>query len=277
MVRAMRILFLSATLMACGPSARDQGGGGVDAAIGTQGDAQNVVMSRVYAHSDSILYRVDTQSLQAVQIGTMTGLGTDSMTDPAIDKTDHMVGISVDKLYTIDSTTGAVTLVKALSVTGFSSLSYIPSDLNDPTSTDILVSANMVGDVYQIEPTTGAATKIGSYGSVSAGKVGSSGDLIGVRGLGIYATVNVGTTTNDFLAKIDPATWKAAPIGTGTGFDKIFGLAYWAGTIYGFVDNGTAGGKIITINPTTGVGTEVLPGAVRWWGAGVTTDAPILQ
>ena len=36
-------------------------------------------------------------------------------------------------------------------------------------------------------------------------------------------------------------------------------------------------GKIITIDPMTGTGTEVLAGAIRWYGAGVATDAPILQ
>jgi len=101
--------------------------------------------------------------------------------------------------------------------------------------------------------------------------------LIGVRGLGIYATVNVGTETHDYLAKIDPATWKATPLGTGTGFSKIFGLGFWTGHIYGFVDVGANSGKIIDIDPNTGAGHEVESGAVQWFGAGVSTDAPILE
>ena len=80
--------------------------------------------------------------------------------------------------------------------------------------------------------TSGSATMIGSYGTVAGGKVVSSGDLIGVRGLGIYATVDVGTKTVDYLARIDPTTWHATPIGAGTGFDDIFGLGYWAGAGY---------------------------------------------
>jgi hypothetical protein len=112
-----------------------------------------------------------------------------------------------------------------------------------------------------------------------AGRVGSSGDLIAVRGLGIYATVNVGTDpmAQDFLARIDPTTWTATPLGTGTGYNDIFGLGYWQGTIYGFVSTSTTTGKMITNDPNTGVGTEVLAGAIRWYGAGVATDAPILQ
>src|SRR5262249_39510871 len=53
-------------------------------------------MSRVYAHSGGKLYRVDTQTLMPVEIGSMGGLGTQSLTDLAIDKSDRMVGITLD-------------------------------------------------------------------------------------------------------------------------------------------------------------------------------------
>jgi hypothetical protein len=241
--------------------------------------------SRVYAHSGSTLFRIDTQNLGTVQIGAMTGLGTQSLTDLAIDKDDHMVGITLDKIYTIDATTGAVTLIKDLSQSAqnLTSLSYVPRDINDPNSEDILVSANSAGAVFQIDPSSGMATQLGSYGTVPGGRVGSSGDIVAVRGLGIYATVDVTAdpahpdpSANDYLAVIDPATWTATPLGTGTGFNNIFGLGYWAGKFYGFVDDKTAHmGRIIEIDPNTGKGTEILAGAQEWYGAGVTTAAPI--
>lgn len=279
----MRSLLIGTlAVIACGPGSRNEGT--VDASVGIDGktffDAPvQTSDSRVYAHSGSKLYRIDTFTLAPVEIGSMNGLGTQSLTDLAIDKSDKMVGITLDKLYSIDATTGAATLISSLSqdAQGFTSLSYVPTDLNDPNSPDILVSANSVGDVFSIDPVMGA-TKLGSYGTVASGRVGSSGDLIAVRGLGIYATVNIGTdpTAQDYLAKIDPVTWKATPLGTGTGFNDIFGLGFWQGTIYGFVAGDTTG-KMITIDPNTGVGTEVLSGAIRWYGAGVATDAPILQ
>jgi len=238
------------------------------------------VTSRVYAHSGRVLYRIDTATLAPVQIGTMAGLGTQSLTDLAIDKDDNFIGITLDRLYSVDATTGAATLVRDLSQSahGFTSLSFVPSDLDDPNSADILVSANSTGEVFSIDSATGNATMLGSYGMVPAGRVGSSGDLIGVRGLGIYATVNIGTdpAAQDFLAVIDPATWTATPLGTGTGFNDIFGLGFWQDTIYGFVANGTATGMMITIDRNTGKGTEVQSGAIRWFGAAVATDAPIL-
>ena len=266
-------------LAACGPSGR--GDEGVDAPVGPTPDSPPFVdTSRVYAHSGGTLYRMDATTLAAVAIGPMTGIGTQSLTDLAIDKDDRMVGITLDKLYSIDPATGAATLIKDLSQSarGFTSLSFVP-DPNNPTG-DILVSANDQGDVFQIDQTTGNATQIGSYGTSSLGKVISSGDLIGVRGFGIYATVDVGTEPNDYLAKIDPAQgWKATPLPYATLYDDIFGLGFWGGKIYGFVDKGpTAGsGAMIQIDPTNGVSTDLSTSGVRWFGAGVATDAPILQ
>lgn len=280
----MKSLVLGASVLlvgACGPSERTGGNEQPDAGQ-QQGDGgQQFPTSRVYAHSGSKLYQVNTQNFAAVEIGTMSGLGTQSLTDLAIDKGDKMVGITLDKLYEINATTGAATLINDLSASAqnFTSLSYVPMDLNNASSPDILVSANSFGEVYQIDSFAGTATMLGDFGEYQTKQIGSSGDLIGVRGFGIYATVNVGTdtTAQDYLARIDPTTWAATIVGSGTGFNDIFGLAYWEGKIFGFVSMGAGAGKIITIDPTTGVGSEVLPGAVRWYGAGVATDAPILQ
>jgi hypothetical protein len=285
MVRAVRMLswsFVAAGLIACGPPSREgvntDGGGSNQPDGGGSGSGGNLDTSKVYAHTSTTLYRIDTTTFQAQLIGTMTGLGNEALTDIAIDKNDHMVGVTFTKLYSIDSTTGTVTLIKALAsnVSGLTSLSYVPVNLTDPSSDDMLVTANDQGAVFKIDPATGAAVQLGSYGTSSLGKVSSSGDIIGVRGLGIYATVNVGTQTNDYLAQIDPVTWKATILGTSTGFNNIFGLGYWAGKFYGFVDTGTAG-KVIQIDQNTGVGTMLDSGAERWYGAGVTTNAPILQ
>jgi hypothetical protein len=277
MLRSVRVLSFAIALVACSSPRHamtgDDDGSGVDAAGMSDGGLGSD--SLVYAHTGDTLYRVDSTTLSVVEVGPLAGIGTESLTDIAIDKNQKMVGITLDKLYSIDSSTGSATLIKDLSqsATGFTSLSYIPTDLTDPNSTDILVTANDDGAVYQIDPTMGTATMIGSYGSDSMGKIVSSGDLIGVRNLGIYATVDVGEETNDYLAKIDPATWQATPIGTGTGFDEIYGLGYWAGTVYGF----TAKGDMITIDINSGVGTKVNAGSQEWYGAGVTTDAPVIQ
>ena len=276
----MRRLLAVLTLAACGPGDR---GASTDASP-PQPDAGGdpVDNSRVFAHSGGVLYRMNNKTLAAVQIGPLTGIGTQNLLDLAIDKDDKVVGVTRDKLFAIDSSTGTATLIRALgtSAQDLTSLSYVPQSLSDPTSPDILVSANDVGDVFQIDAATGNATKIGNYGTAANGVIKSSGDLFGVRGLGIFATVDIGTGTMDYLAKVDPANgWKATPLGTGTGYDKIFGLGYWGGRIYGFVDNGfdPGGGKMIQIDPNTGAGTLLSSADIRWFGAGVATDAPVLQ
>ena len=228
-----------------------------------------------------MLYRMNNQTLAAVQVGPLTGLGSQNLLDLAVDKDDRLVGITRDRLFTIDANTGAATLIRALgaSAQDLTSLSFVPESITDMNSPDVLVSANDTGAVFRIDPATGNASQIGSYGTSAGRAITSSGDLFGVRGFGIFATVNIEGEEHDYLARIDPDNnWKATPLGTSTGFDKIFGLGYWGGKIYGFVDNGfeLGGGKMIQIDPNTGAATLLSAADIRWFGAGVTTDAPVL-
>jgi len=242
-------------------------------------DALPPDFSKVYAHTGTELYRIDTTTNAPTLVGPITGIGTQSLTDLAIDKDDHMVGITLDKLFSIDPATGAATLVTQLEVDGFTSLCFVPTDLSVPDSPEQLIAANDQGAVYAIDQATGAATVVGDYGTVAAGKVRSSGDLVAITGFGIYATVTIGDTLSDpdYLARIDPTTWIATPLGTGTTYDRIFGLGFWRGTIYGFVDTPPANGAFISLDPNTGASTLIEAGALRWFGAGVTTDAPIIE
>lgn len=287
----MRILLAVVVVAACSPNDRDN-----PAADGpSQPDTPSsdgpgpVENSRVYAHdgrvtngggaaTPSALYLLNSATLATTKIGMMPELDTQSLTDLAIDKNDNMFGITFDKLFSINPQTAAATLIGEMDIDNATSLSFVPSDIDDPSSPDILVTASSFGDVVQIDPTTGTTTPLGNYGTVNGMQIVSSGDLFGVQGLGIYATVDVGTADgDDFLAKIDPVTWKATPIGLGTGFNKIFGLGFWGGVIYGFVDMGPGnGGKMIQIDINTGVGTELSSSPIRWFGAGVATDAPVI-
>ncbi len=241
-------------------------------------------MSRVYAHSRDTLYRMNPLTLSPMRIGTMTGV-TGSLLDLAVDKNDRIVGASRTELYLINSSSGAVSVIRTFDDTtqDLTSLSFIPgASPNDP---EILVAARKDnGDVFQIDETNGTATKIGNYGMHNGMQVKSSGDIFGVRGFGIFATVDVGTDGMDYLARVDPANgWKATPLAQDTGYDKIFGLGFWGGKIYGFVDTTPAGasptptGSVIQIDDVTGSAIELASGAEQWFGAGVTTNAPIIQ
>jgi hypothetical protein len=291
------ICLLPLLVAACGPDTSshesDAGGGGgpdappavidaaavVDAPPGPDGAQPD--FSKVYVHSGQMLYRLDTATLEPLEIGPFANLGGQSMTDIAVDKDDRMLGITLDKIYTVDVATGTATLLAQVDSQApeFTSLSFVPVDLDDPESVERLVAAADDGTVYEIDPDTGGTTQIGSYGSTAGGLIKSSGDIVAVRGLGIYATVTIGDPLSDpdYLARIDPATWEATPLGIGTDYDKIFGVGFWRDTIYGFVDRGgSGGGAIVTLDPNTGASVLVDEGAIRWFGAGVTTDAPII-
>lgn len=288
----MRVLLAAAAvLVACGPDDRDPA---QPDATPSQPDAPPTVTdsppltdtSKVYAHSGANgptpgkLFRVNNQTLTPVEIGSIGGLPAgEGLLDLAVDKNDLMVGVTRTKLFAISATTGAATLIRDLGAQaqGLTSLSFVP----DSTGADILVSADSEGDVLQIDQATGQATRLGNYGTFASAQITSSGDLFGVAGVGIYATVRIGgdATANDYLAKIDPANgWKAMPLQNDTGYKKIFGLGYWGGRIYGFVDQGfEAGmGTMIEIDAMTGSATELNISSNRWFGAAVATDAPIV-
>ena len=273
-----------ATSAACGTPMRDPGTG-VDASsaidtrhdTGTGIDGPSSDVSLVYAHSASTLYKVDTNTFMETVVGPFTGI-SGSVTDIAVDKTGAMVAITNSTLYAVNPASAAGTEIKTLNgaATNFTGLGYVP-DPADPTM-DLLVTANASGDVYKIDPATGASTKIGNYGKLNGKQIGSSGDIFGVRGdcaaCGIFATVKLDNSTSDYLAKIDPTMgWTAQVRPQDTGFGNIYGVGFWAGSIFGFDD----AGDVLQIDPTTGHGTPMTNNQVTWWGAGVTTNAPIIQ
>lgn len=276
------------TLAACGP--RVSGGDdddGVDARpdapaidADTTTDGEEVDFSRVYAHSGQVLYRLDTTTLAPVEIGPF-GLSGSSITDIAVDKNDRMLGVGLNNIYTIDLATGTATLLTAVTgASGLTSLSFVPVDLANPDSAERLIAATDQGAVLEINQTTGATTVLGNYGVTAAGgeQIRSSGDIVAISGFGIYATVTVGTPLSnpDYLARVNPMTWQATLIGGGTPYDRVFGVGFWRNKLYGFVDRGAASGEIIELDINTGVATSVNTGTIQWFGAGVTTDAPVI-
>ena len=263
---------------ACGPTVSDlpdAAGGNPDAS--QQGDARVTDArmpppnSAVYAHSSTELFRIDPVTLQQSSVGTFSFAGTaENITDIAIDKTGAMVGISLNSVYSIDKDTAACTLLSTFGMGqgGLTSLSFVPIDINDADSAERLVAADFDGEVWDIDPDTGQRTSLGNYGT----GIGSSGDIVSIVGFGTFATVNVMGMANDQLARLNPVTWQAGIVGD-TGYDKIFGVGFWGGDIYGFTGNM----EFLTIDPFSGMATNTTTGSVQWWGAAVTTLAPIVD
>jgi hypothetical protein len=261
---------------ACGPGGRDGelgGGGDGDDSDGTgSGAGSNDTGEQVfvYAHSASELYRVDPTTLAIQKVGDFDwgSVGNDQMTDLAIDKTGQMIGVSFTRVYRVDPTTAATTLLSNSLSGTFNGLSFVPASQIGSTGDDVLVGTRASdGSVFRIDPATGSATTIGNMGSYQ-----SSGDLVAVDGFGTMQTVTGGS--GDRLARLAETTFAATPIGNGTGIGQIWGVAFWKSKIYGF----TNGGQFVMIDPATGQATMVSQQqGVAWWGAAVTTLAPVLQ
>jgi len=226
--------------------------------------------SVVYAHSASALYRVDPGTLAVTAVGAFRWPGNaDQMTDIALDRQGRMTGISFTAVYSVDPKTAACTYLAPLQVPGgggtFCGLSYIAVQAAD--AKEILVAAAANGALYEIDPQTGQSKPLGSFG----GGLGASGDLVSVKGLTL-ATVKSSASATDWLARVDPLTGKATLIGD-TGFTDVFGLGFWKDRVYGFTD----GMRFILIDPKTGKAALAATSAATWWGAGVTTSAPVIE
>ncbi|MBA3499497.1 MAG: hypothetical protein M4D80_20155 [Myxococcota bacterium] len=264
-----------AALAACGPDQRPSTGDDDGTDAGTS-DADNTpppdaaVMTFVYAHTSSQLYKVDPDTLGVTLVGNFTfvGGGGDQITDLAIDQTGLMIGISFTSVYRIDPATAACTRLSEDLTATFNGLSFVPASEIGQTGPDILVATrNANGVVSRIDPTTGNATQVGNMGAFS-----SSGDLVSIAGFGTVQTADNGASP-DRLVRLAPSSFAASPIGNNIGYGDIWGIAYWKGKIFGF----TEAGQFITIDPTSGVGTLVQGNGPRWWGAAVTTLAPVFE
>jgi len=275
-VRCATLSSLMIALLACGPRAGgadddDDGSGGGDG--GVTADAPDVQENAaVYAHTASELFRGDRDAFAVRPVAAFTGdAAGDWMTDIAIDRDGQTVGVSYTRVYRID----AQTAVTQRAGTGtlpqmFNGLSFVPSLLAfGVEGPDVLIgSRNTDGKVFQVDPATGGITQIGDMG----GGFTSSGDIVAVRGFGIVATTGA-TLGPDTLVRLAPTSFAATPIGSSTGWDDLWGIGFWKGKVFGFAE----GGAFVTIDTATGVATLVEDSGRAWWGAAVTTAAPVID
>jgi hypothetical protein len=260
-----------ACAVACGSSARpaqtDAHGSGSDGSGGGGDGSTPPGSASIYAHTDKTLYRVDPDSYAVTMVGNFDFSAFEQMTDLGIDASGNLVGVSFFSVYQVDPNTAHVTQLSSSLARSFNGLSFVPASALGMSGNDVLIGTQTTDDkVFRVNPMTGAVTQVGAMGASYT----SSGDLVSVDGFGTVQTVP--GNPHDVLVRLAPMTFAATPIGTGTGFDNIWGLGFWKGKVFGF----TNGGELITIDPTTGVGTMVASGGPAWFGAAVTTTAPVI-
>jgi len=221
----------------------------------------------VYAHSDQELFRIVPDSLKVSPVGLFGWPGDeDKMTDIALDQQGRMIGVSKDRVYSVDPATAECQLLAGL--TGhFVGLSFIAAETSGEPERLLGISQDS-GEVYEIDPSSGEATRVGAFGQGFK----ASGDLVSVRGLGTVATVIDPDDDTDWLVSLDPDTGEATRLGD-TGFAKIWGLGFWGDKLYGFTDNK----EFLLIDATSGQAQLEQQGLASWWGAGVRTTAPVIN
>jgi hypothetical protein len=226
----------------------------------------------VFAHSSDRLFRVDPDSLNVVEVGRFYLRGTtprmpiDGMTDIAVDRDGHIIGLTTGDLLQIDALdAGCVVITSLPQGRAFNGMSWVRG--GGTASDEQLVATGYDGSVFRIDPRSGASTMLGALG----GDLRSSGDLVSVAVHGTLATVTGNGT--DVLARVDPDTGRAVTIGP-IGFLRVWGLGFWQNRVFGFTDHG----QFISVDPVTGKGTLVRTlSNLHFWGAGVTTSAPVIQ
>ena len=238
----------------------------------------NLDQTIVYAHSETVLYAVNPRTNALTRVGTFTfprgDTNNHSMNDVAVDADGTLVGNTQDALYRIDTGTAVCSLIATLPDNhNFVGLTYLPSGVLPGTTGEVLVGGARDGTYWRIDPSTGRSTALGQL-RVRSALYGLSGDFVSTAA-GTFATVRAANATSgshDQLANMNPQTGELTLPSGNTGFDGIFGLAYYRDTLYGF----TRAGEFIRINIRTGVGTLVsMPSpVVLFYGAGVTTLAP---
>ncbi|HTJ47338.1 MAG TPA: hypothetical protein VL463_34805 [Kofleriaceae bacterium] len=271
------LLLLVASAVACGGSAStpDAPGGPADSSTAidaTPVDAFVPFIGWIYAHSNTELYRVDPRTLAVIDVGPFqwpTGMEQEFMTDLAVDQNGKLTGVSFGNVYAVDPANAKATYLAPLS-REFNGMSYVPASELGETGDDVLIGTALTdGSIWRVDPMTGASTMIGQYGN---GWI-SSGDIVSVKGFGTVATVNLNDPdAPDYLARIDLMNGGAATIIGPTGTYDIWGLGFWGGKVYGF----EATNELVQLDVQTGTATTITKGPVNWWGAGVTTLAPIV-
>jgi hypothetical protein len=151
------------------------------------------------------------------------------------------------------------------------SLSFVPKGTLDP-NVEALVGY-FDSQYIRIDTNSGAVTNIGNI----TGGYSSSGDIVSVIGGGTFLTVKGGSQNcNDCLLQVNPKTGDLIQNYGSVNHPDVFGLAFWAGTAYGF-DNG---GQVFAIGwqnnqlVTTDIPVPNPPPGLSFWGAGSTTSAP---
>jgi streptogramin lyase len=225
--------------------------------VGSPADGTSGTGQKMYAQSASQLFVIDPASLKVSLVDVFHPNAPD-INDIAVTPDGRLYAVSINDLYQVNPKTAELTHVTKVEGSANVALTFEASGT--------LLSSDKTGMLRRIDPKTGTVTVVGSYGA----NLGASGDLVAIKDGTLFGVNDVNATSNNQLLSINPATGAAKIIGS-IGYARVWGLAYWKGTVYGL----TKQGDLLAINPKTGAGTLVQTYPYEFWGAAVTPMAPI--
>ena len=214
--------------------------------------------ARILVNTATTLYDLDPESLRLTELGLFEFPdGPDVMTDIALDREGRLWGVSFDAIYAIDLSTLAAHRLGTVP-NGTNALGVVESANRDV----LLAAGHKSRTVYRIDTKAGTATPVGDL------RIGrSSGDITWVPGVGGVIVLRHEDGA-DTLARLDPHTFAATPIGS-IGFSHVLGLAWLRDHLIGVTETG----EIIDIDPATGAGRLRDHHEVRFFGAAVGVPA----
>jgi len=250
----------------------------------------------IYTHSRDTLYAFSAARnavVSSVRFTLPSGAEAPYMVDLAVNGAGDVYTSSDDGLYRVEPETGVATLVgdfhddtgallnRDLGLRLYA-LTFVPRSLYpDARADEVLIGAANEGDCFEVDPATALSRAIGSYPTPWR----SSGDLVSVAGLSTtFATLREDGSPRedpDYMAEITFRPGGRIEISSPQPvrnddrvFVQVFGLGYWGRSLYGFTNSG----ELIVIDRTTAeshLATEDT-GASQFWGAGVTTQVPVV-
>jgi sugar lactone lactonase YvrE len=154
------------------------------------------------------LYRIDPDTAASAFVGSLGVDGSNAL-EFDLNGTLFMAMTNSTLLRTVDTITGATTVVGDMGVSSSGDLAFDPSSGNLFLSTPLLTS--VTDELYRVNPSTAASTKVGDIGFESVfGMDFSGGTLFGLTNGGELITVNTMSGTGTLVANTGVAAFGAS-------------------------------------------------------------------
>ncbi|HPD17256.1 MAG TPA: LEPR-XLL domain-containing protein, partial [Planctomycetota bacterium] len=198
----------------------------------------------VQADGDDHLYRIDTETGTAVDVGAVGFTGVRGLAFHPTLGVLYGVDDTTDQLITIDTTTGAGTAVGALGV------DVSGTGLAFDYDGKLYMTSTSTNNLYIVNPNTGAAAQVGAAGALGQAVTGLAFGPTAGPITGTHFLYGLGDSAANNLVTIDTTTGVATAVGplTGVTITGGGGLDFYNGFLFGIED----GGKVFTVNQATG-------------------------